>query len=393
MARLTQRLNARTAQLAKTPGMIPDGGGLYLHIGPSGSKSWVLRYRMNGKRRDLGLGPYSLVALAEARQRATAQLKLRLNGIDPLAARRAARAPAQAVMTFAACAEEYIEAHSAGWRGSKNEAQWTQSLRDHATVLSDMPVGEIDTAAVLRAVQPIWNTKTVTAGRVRERIESVLGWATTKGLRSGDNPARWTKHLENLLPAKRRVAPVKHHAALPYSEIGAFMADLRAKTGVPAAALQFTILTASRLGEVVGARWSEFNLAERLWTIPAARMKAERERRVPLPDAALTILDAMPRQGDLVFPVNPSPLNKLLMRMGRRDLTVHGFRSTFRDWCAERTNFPAEVAEMALGHVVGDKTEAAYRRGDLFDKRRQLADAWARYIAGQEDGKVVPLRA
>ncbi len=394
MARLTQRLNARSVQVAKTPGMIPDGGGLYLHIGPSGSKSWVLRYRMNGHRRDLGLGPYPLVLLAEARARAMAQLKLRLDGIDPLAARRAVRTPAQAMMTFAACAEEYIEAHSAGWRGGGSEEQWRHSLRDHAAALADMPIAEIDTAAVLRAVQPIWNTKTETASRVRGRIESILGWATTKGLRTGDNPARWPKHLENLLPAKNKVAPVKHHVALDYREIAGFMAELRVKMGIAAKALEFTILTASRVSEVVGARWSEFDLAERLWTVPAARIKGGIEHRVPLSDAAMALIEGMPRRGDRVFPVTTSALSKVILeQLGRRGLTIHGFRSTFRDWAAERTNFPAEVADMALAHVVGDKVEAAYRRGDLFDKRRQLADAWARYIAGQEDHKVVPLRA
>ena len=394
MARLTLRLNARTAQLAKTPGLHADGGGLYLHVGPSGAKSWVLRYRMNGKRHDLGLGPYSLIGLAEARQRATEALKLRLDGIDPLAARRAVRAPAPATMTFAKCAEEYIRAHAAGWRGRGSEDQWRSSLRDHAAVLSTMPIAEIDTAAVLRAVEPIWTTKTETASRVRGRIESILGWATTKGFRSaGDNPARWAKHLENLLPAKTKVAPVVHHAALPYAELAEFMAVLRTKRGVAARALDFMILTASRVGEVVGARWSEFALAERLWTVPAARIKGGVEHRVPLSDAAMAILEATPRQGDLVFPVTTSGVQKVVLeQMKRRDITVHGFRSTFKDWAAERTNFPAEVADMALAHVVGDKVEAAYRRGDLFDKRRQLADAWARYIVGEVEHNVVQLR-
>jgi integrase len=257
-----------------------------------------------------------------------------------------------------------------------------------------MPIAEIDTAAVLRAVEPIWTTKTETASRVRGRIESILGWATTKGFRSaGDNPARWAKHLENLLPAKTKVAPVVHHAALPYAELAEFMAVLRTKRGVAARALDFMILTASRVGEVVGARWSEFALAERLWTVPAARIKGGVEHRVPLSDAAMAILEATPRQGDLVFPVTTSGVQKVVLeQMKRRDITVHGFRSTFKDWAAERTNFPAEVADMALAHVVGDKVEAAYRRGDLFDKRRQLADAWARYIVGEVEHNVVQLR-
>jgi integrase len=254
----------------------------------------------------------------------------------------------------------------------------------------------------MQAIEPIWNTKTETASRLRGRIESVLDWATARGYRTGENPARWRGHLENLLPKKSKVRRVEHYAALPYGEIAEFMAALRQQEGIAARALEFAILTAARSGEVLGARWSEINVAERFWTVRGERMKSGREHRVPLSDAALAIIEKMAeaRQGDFVFggarvgkPIGDSATRDLLHRIGREDLTVHGFRSAFRDWCAEATNFPSEVAEMALAHAVGDKVEAAYRRGDLFEKRRQLAAAWARYCdTPAADGRVVPLR-
>jgi integrase len=355
----------------------------------------------------MGLGPTHTVSLAEARQKALTCRKLRLDGGDPIedrtASRTAARLDAAKAMTFKACAEAYIAAHSAGWRNPKHRAQWPATLETYVyPVFGALPVRVVDTALVTKAIEPIWTTKPETAGRVRGRIESVLDWATVRGHRQGDNPARWRGHLKSLLPARDKVRRVAHHAALAYAKIGAFMAELRQQEGVAAQALEFAILTAARTGEVLGARWEEFNRAERLWIVPGERMKAGKEHRVPLSDAALVIVDKMAevRQGDSVFPgakegrsLSQMAMLMLLRRMGHAELTAHGFRSTFRDWAAERTAFPAEVAEMALAHVVGDKVEAAYRRSDLFEKRRALAEAWATFCAAPAvDGAVVPLR-
>ncbi len=406
MARAAERLSARTVQTVKDRGLYADGKGLYLRIGPSGAKSWIYRYRIDGQRHDLGLGPYPEITLAEARDRALQQRKLRLDGHDPLLTRRAgrdaARLAAAKAMTFKACAEAYIAAHAAGWRNPKHRWQWGASLASYVyPFFGDLPVQAVDVGLVMRAVEPIWNTKSETASRVRGRIESVLDWATARGYRQGDNPARWRGHLENLLPKRSKVARVEHHAALPYPEIAGFMVGLRQHEGGAARALEFLILTAARTSEVIGAKWGEFNLAERLWTVPGERMKSGKEHRVPLSDAALAILGPPGEPDQYVFPGGKagSPLSNMallmtLRRMGHADLTAHGFRSTFRDWAAERTAFPSEVAEMALAHVVGDKVEAAYRRGDLFDKRRQLADAWARFCtAPPVAGNVVAISA
>src|SRR5215472_11007170 len=386
-------LSARAVQTLRKPGMYLDGRGLYLRIGPGGNKSWIYRFALGGKTRDMGLGPYPDIALAEARERAAAQRKLRLDGTDPIAARRAgqqqAKLDAAKAMTFKACAEAYIAAHQAGWKNPKHAAQWPATLGAYVyPVFGALPVAAIDVGLIMKAIEPIWTEKPETASRVRGRIESVLDWAAARGYRQGDNPARWRGHLENLLPNKSKVQRVEHHAALPYVEIAAFMAALREQEGIAARALEFAILTAARTGEVIGARWDEVDVAERLWVIPGERMKAGREHRAALSDAAIAVLEEMRaiRSGDYVFPGNRAgrPLSgmamlMLLRRMGRGELTVHGFRSTFSDWYAERTAFPSEVREMALAHVVGDKVEAAYRRGDLFEKRRQLAEAWAQF--------------
>jgi integrase len=399
-------LSARAVQTTRKPGMYLDGRGLYLRIGPGGNKSWIYRFALGGKTRDMGLGPYPDVALAEARERAASQRKLRLDGTDPIAARQAgkqeARLDAAKAMTFKACAEAYIAAHQAGWKNPKHAAQWPATLGAYVyPAFGALPVQAVDVGLIMKAIEPIWTEKPETASRVRGRIESVLDWAAARGYRKGENPARWRGHLENLLPARSKVQRVEHHAALPYPEIGSFMAELRQRDGTAALAFEFAILTAARTGEAVGARWSEFDLAQRLWTVPPERMKGGKLHRVPLSDAALTILEKMGniRQSDFVFPGAKSdqPLSNMalamtLRRMGRGDLTVHGFRSTFRDWAAERTDFPTEVAEMALAHVVGDKVEAAYRRGDLFQKRRALAQAWASYCAGVPEGNVVSLQ-
>jgi integrase len=404
MARAIARLKDVTVRKATKPGMLAYGGGLYLRIGPTGGKSWVFRYRRAGRLHDVGLGPLHTVGLADARQKALEHRQARLNGIDPLERRRAGRAAAvldaARAISFAACAQQYIDSHKAGWRNARLAAQWPATLDTYVyPVFGSLPVQAIDVGLVLKAIEPIWTVKPETASRVRGRIESVLDWATARGYRTGENPARWRGHLENLLPKKWKVRRVEHYAALPYSEIAEFMVGLRQQEGIAARALEFAILTAARSGEVIGARWSEINVAERLWTVPAERMKSGREHRVPLSDAALTVIESMVvfRQGDFVFPgakggrpSSQSAMLTLLHRSGGEELTVHGFRSAFRDWCAEATNFTSEVAEMALAHSVGDKVEAAYRRGDLFEKRRQLAAAWARYCdAPAAEGRVV----
>ena len=399
-------LSARAVQTLHKPGMHLDGRGLYLRIGPGGSKSWVYRFALAGKTRDMGLGPYPEISLAEAREQAAAQRKLRLDGTDPIAVRQAGRQQAKLnsakLMTFRACAEAYIAAHRAGWKNPKHAAQWPATLSAYAyPVFGDLQVQVVDVGLVMKAVEPIWTTKPETASRVRGRIESVLDWATARGYRQGDNPARWRGHLENLLPKKTKVRRVEHHAAMPYTELSGFMAELRQHDGIAVRALEFAILTVARTGEVIGAKWDEIDLSTKVWTVPGERMKAGKEHRVPLSDAALTILDKMGavRQGDFVFAggkigrsLSNMALLMTLRRMGRGDLTVHGFRSTFSDWCADQTTTPSEVREMALAHVVSDKVEAAYRRGDLFEKRRQLAQTWARFCAGLAEGNVLPLR-
>jgi integrase len=401
MGRTVGKLTALAVSQARRRGYYGDGGGLFLQVGAGGSKSWVFRFRDNGRLREMGLGPLHTVGLSEARRRAQECRRARLDGKDPIEARKAerlqSRLAAARAMTFRDAAERYIAAHRAGWRNPKHAAQWPATLAAYVyPVFGELPVQAVDVGLVMRAVEPIWTAKPETASRVRGRIEAILDWAAARGYRSGDNPARWRGHLENLLPRKTRVRRVEHHAALPYGDIAAFMAELRRQEGVAARALEFAILTAARTGEVIGATWAEFDLPGRLWTVPAARMKAGREHRVPLSDAALAILAALPKGGPgaRVFPLSQMALLMLLRRMGRGELTVHGFRSTFRDWAAERTAFPAEVAEMALAHTVGDKVEAAYRRGDLFEKRRQLAAAWATFCAAPPSAAAgfVPLR-
>jgi integrase len=405
----TGKLTALKTAKVEATGYYGDGGGLFLQVSKYGSKSWVFRFKANGRLREMGLGSLDTYSLAEARERARACRKLRDEGKNPIEERNAARLQAKLeaakAMTFEQCAERYIAAHKASWRNPKHAAQWPSTLATYVNeIFGDLPVAAVDTALVMKAIEPIWVQKPETAGRVRGRIESVLDWATARGHRQGENPARWRGHLDKLLPRKTSVRRVEHHAALPYAEIGAFTAELRQEEGVAARALEFVILTAARTGEVIGARWDELDLAERLWTVPGERMKAGREHRVPLSDAALAILGelAKARNGDFVFPGGRAgrPLSNmsmlmLLRRMGRGDLTIHGFRSSFRDWAAERTSFPAEVAEMALAHTVSDKVEAAYRRGDLFQKRRQMMDAWARFCTTPHaaGGRVVSFAA
>jgi integrase len=392
-ARVIGKLTALSVSQAKRRGYYGDGGGLFLQVSFSGSKSWVFRFRDGGRLREMGLGPTHTITLAEARQRALECRRLRLDGGDPIelrhAKRLAAKLDAAKVMTFRQCAEAYIDAHKAGWRNAKHAAQWLATLTAYVyPVFGALPVQAVDVALVMKVLEPIWSVKPETASRVRGRIESVLDWATARGYRTGENPARWRGHLENLLPKRSMVRRVEHHAALPYPEIGAFMGELRQQEGIAARALEFAILTAARTGEVIGARWSEFSIPHELWTVPAARMKAGKEHRVPLSGTALALIEKMAeiRQSDFVFPggkagrpISNMAMLMLLRRQGRHDLTAHGFRSTFRDWAAEQTNFPSEVAEMALAHSVSNQVEAAYRRGDLFQKRRELSEAWATF--------------
>jgi integrase len=399
-------LSARRAQTEKTPGLYADGGGLYLQVSATGAKSWIFRFQIRGRRRDMGIGPTSLYSLAEARQRALEARKLVAEGVDPIEARHAKRSAAAIEtakgMTFRACAFAYINAHRSGWRNSKHAAQWPATLAAYAYPhFGSLPVQAVDVGLVLKAVEPIWTEKPETASRVRGRIESVLAWATARGYRQGENPARWRGHLENLLPPRSKVRRVEHHAALPYVEIAGFMGELRQQDGIASRALEFLILTGARTGEVIGATWDEFDLKNRLWTVSAERMKAGREHRVPLSRAAVQVIEAMAviRCSEYVFPGqrNGRPLSNmaflmLLRRMGRGSLTAHGFRSTFRDWCAEQTNFPRELAELALAHNVGDSVERAYQRGDLFEKRREIMNAWAHFIDCDKAANVGPMR-
>jgi integrase len=408
MGRQVEKLSALAVSRAKTRGYLGDGGGLYLQVSATGSKSWVFRFKDHGRLREMGLGSIHAIGLAEARKRATACRQMRLDGTDPIAVKKAGRLNAKLeaarAMTFQQCAEAYFEAHKAGWQNAKHAAQWSSTVKTYAyPVFGALPVQTVDVALIAKVLEPIWNSKTETASRLRGRIERVLDWAAVRGYRQGDNPARWRGHLDQLLPARSKVRKVQHHAALPYTEVGQFMADLREQESTSALALEFLILTATRTAEVIGATWSEFDLDAAVWTMPAERMKAKKEHRVPLSKPALAMLKRLHkhRAGEFVFmgakpgrPLSNMALLMLLERLGRSDLTVHGFRSTFRDWAAERTNFPREVAEHALAHSLPDKVEAAYRRGDLFEKRRRLMDAWARYCSGIEKaGTVIPLSA
>ncbi len=396
MARTINRLSHRTVEALKKPGMHSDGGGLYLQVTEGADrtprKSWLFRYAVAGRERQMGLGPLNDVSLAEARDRALTARELRRAGKDPITEREASRAEARLVaaktMSFDECASAYIAAHRAGWRNIKHASQWTNTIGSYCSpVFGKLPVQLVDVGLVMKAIEPVWATKPETAARVRGRIERILDWAKVRGYRDGDNPARWRGHLDHLLPARGKVGRVKHHAALPYAELPAFMVQLKARDAVAARALEFAILTAARTSEVLGAKWSEIDLDARVWTIAAGRMKAGREHRVPLADRAIQVIRNMEtsKQNDHIFygdqraTLSNMSLLMLLRRMGRNDITSHGFRSTFRDWVAEQTDCPSAVAEMALAHSIGNAVEAAYRRGDLFEKRRVLMSKWAAY--------------
>jgi integrase len=383
---------ARIKELAKVPGMHPDGDGLYLAVTKVGVSSWAFRYMLNWREHAMGLGPLRHVSLAEARRLADDARRLKRDGVDPIEHRRAQRRgealAAAKAMTFRQCAEAYVAAHRAGWKSAKHATQWPGSLEAYVyPVFGDVSVQAIDVSLVMQALEPIWNDKAETASRVRGRIESILDWAAARGHRHGDNPARWRGHLENLLPARSKVRQIVHHAALPYAEIGAFMAELRRQNSVAASAFEFLILTATRTSEALGARWREISLHDRVWTIPAGRTKGGREHRIPLSDATMAVIEQMAaaRASDYVFPaprggaLGKMALPHVLQRLGRA-CTVHGFRATFRSWAADQ-RVPHEIAEMALGHAIPAAVVRAYQRSDLFEQRRQLMAAWARYCA------------
>ena len=408
MARSINRLSSRSVTSKNKRGRYADGGGLYLQVSDNEAKSWLFRFMLNGKSREMGLGSLHTISLAEARDEALQCRKQLRDGIDPIDARKLKRGLAQVdaatVMTFKACAENYISSHSAGWKNIKHMSQWQNTLKTYVyPEFGDLPVQLVDTGMVLRVIEPIWTTKTETANRIRARIEAILDWAAARKYREGENPARRKGHMEILLPARSKVQKVKHHAALSYPQIGMFMATLREQTAVSSSGLEFLILTAARTGEVIGATWNEIDLDNEIWIVPGDRMKNGKEHRVPLSSASIEVLRRMESiaVSNYVFPggKNNRPLSnmaflQLLKRMGHGDLTGHGFRSTFRDWVAERTNYPNEVAEMALAHTVGDKVEAAYRRGDMFDKRRHLLDDWSGFCAKLQagsGGNIVPI--
>lgn len=415
MARKQQRLSALQVTRLKKRGLYGDGGGLTLQITSTGAKSWLFRYMIAGKSFGMGLGPTHTVSLSEARQKALDARKLLIDGINPLAARKqqkTATALASArMMTFDQCAEAYILAHKASWKNAKHADQWANTLKTYASpVFGHLPVADIDTSLIVKCLSPIWELKTETATRLRGRIEAVLGWAATSGYRTGENPARWKDHLSNLLAKINKASRTKHHPSLPWQLIDKFMSALKLREGISARAVEFAILTACRSGEVRGAQWVEFDMAGKIWTIPAERMKSKREHQVPLSEAALALLDSLTKSGNMVFPgtknqpLSDMSLTAVIRRMNGygksvwvdaygAGVTVHGFRSTFRMWAAETTNYPREVAEHALAHQLPDAVERAYQRGTQFAKRAALMAEWSSYCStGKSNNAVKTIR-
>jgi len=405
MGRTLNRLTAVKVDKLKKPGMHADGGGLYLRVAPNGTnKSWIFRFGDQGKLRDMGLGGLDAISLAAARRRAAECRELRAQGIDPITRHRESVAQQRAAdaksLTFKECAARYIATHEAAW-GRKHHEAWTVTLRDHCGVLADLPVRTIETAHVMQVLSPIWKERTVTASRLRGRIEAVLDWSKVSGFREGENPARWRGHLKHLLPAPGDVRDVEHYPALPYAEISAFIAKLRKNTSMAARCLEFMVLTAARLGEARYATWQEIDLESKTWTIPGPRMKSGQAHRVPLSRRAVELLKEAwsIRRGDLVFwgrrdgALAATNILHLAKQVAGLPVTVHGFRSTFRDWAGETTSFPNHVVEQALAHAIPNAVEAAYRRGDLFEKRRKLMEAWATYCGKPAaKGEVVAIR-
>lgn len=398
MPGLRNKLKAASLKSISAPGKHADGGGLYLQVTKhpvAGNlrKSWIVRYRAaTGKMREMGIGSFEDVSLANAREKAERIRHEVRDGNDAVEVRAEAKKEVirarAASMTFAQCTEAYLNAHQSSWKNGKHRAQWSSSLQAYAyPVFGEVAIQDINIGMVMKVLDPIWETKTETASRVRGRIENIIDWATVREYRTGENPARWRGYLEKALPARNRTKKVKHFAALPIDEFPKFMKHLRAQIGVGPLAFQFAILTATRTSEAIEARWDEIDLLDQSWTIPADRMKAGRIHRVPLSAAALAVLKKA-RGLDPIFvfpghkhgkPISSMAFLMTLRRMGRTDVTPHGFRSTFRDWAAERTDFQNEVAEAALAHVVSNQAEAAYRRGDLFEKRRALMEDWGSF--------------
>jgi integrase len=411
MPRRAKGLSAAKVSKAK-PGRYGDGNGLYLLVRGPTAKFWSFRYVKAGRMREHGLGPATgknAVSLAEARKRARDLHDIHREGRDPLAERAAGLGETRAAAkgrTFEAAAEDYIATYRDSWRSGVHARQWSATLRTYAyPKIGRMLVSDIATAHVVDVLSPIWNTKPETASRVRSRIELILAREKAMGRRSGENPAAWKENLVAVLPKRSKVARVKHHAAMPAKEVGDFMAKLRADSSTIARALEFCVVTCTRTSETLGARWDEIDMGEKLWIIPGTRMKSGREHRVPLSARAIEILQEMQRHqsGDHVFggikngigPLSPMVLLMKLRRMGYADYAVHGFRSTFRDWVSDSTNFPGEVAEMALAHIVSDTTERAYRRGDALEKRYALAEAWSKFCSKPsitDSAKVVNIR-
>lgn len=379
----------------KAAGLYGDGAGLWLKVNAGGSRSWIYRYMLSGKQRWAGLGSYPDVTLAAARERAAEMRKMLASGRDPLDEKKSTRsalvAASAKTITFDSAAKLYIDSHKEGWRNAKHIEQWRSTLQTYASAkIGALDVSKIETAHILSIFQKdqLWTEKTETASRLRGRIESILDWCTVHKYRSGENPARWKGHLDKLLPAKNRVMQREHFPALPYAEISSFMSDLRSEIGVAARAVEFVILTACRSGEARGCTWSEIDLDNRLWIIPAARMKAGKEHRVPLSSQALDLILDMQKLKTSCYVfrgmkddsmLSDMSLTAVLRRMNRKDITVHGFRSTFRDWGAEKTDFSTEMLELALAHTISNQVEAAYRRGDMFEKRRKMMQTWADY--------------
>jgi integrase len=415
MPQRARGVTAAQVEKGTKPGRFGDGAGLYLLVRSKESKYWLFRYKRGGKMREMGLGPAvgrTAVSLSAARVRARELHAAVREGKDPLKERQAAKdqadadaANAQTVgMTFAQVADLYVAAHGPGWRSPKHRRQWRVSLDQHVMpAIGSLPVASIDTGIVIKVIEPLWRTKTETASRLRGRIEVVLDYAKVRGWRQGENPARWRGHLDQLLPKRSRVRRVEHHRAMPWREIGGFVQRLRCNFSVQSLCLQFLILTAARSSEARGARWSEIDLDHAVWVIPANRMKGGREHRVPLSDPAMAVLRQMAQYGNegFVFPgmnaasmLSPMTLARLVTAAGGAGATVHGMRSVFRDWAGEATNYPREVVEAALAHAVENKTEEAYRRGDLLERRRRLMADWAVFSdRPMVAGEVIPLRA
>jgi len=387
MAREINKLSPRKAQTTQHPGLHSDGNSLYLAVSPSGSKSWRYIYRWRGRRIELGLGPYPTISLAEARETARNFAALRARGINPKSFRDGERREAEATApTFGEVALQFIETKQAGWKNEKHRAQWRSTLETYASSIWNSPVNEVCVDDVVSILRPIWTTKPETASRLRGRIENVLNAAKVRGLRSGENPAAWRGNLALILPPQHK-GPKRHHPAMPYDVLPGFMKRLRTANGIAARALELLIHTAARTSEVIEARWSEFDLEGKLWTVPADRMKAGKVHRVPLTHPVVELLRSLPHQSEFVFPggkigkpLSNMAMTNVLKRLGVENVTVHGFRSSFRDFAADVAHAPREIAEQALAHQVGSAVERAYRRGDALERRRELMEAWSAYV-------------